>query len=483
MKRYSGDIKRYNRDLIVSGSLRRAIFSLAAPAVGSMLLQAAFNIVDMIWVGRLGPSALAALSTGGFLIWSVFAITHMVAVGINSMTARYVGAGLYRQAGYVAGEGLVLGMFGSVVVAILGLAGSAWVFTIMETAPDVTFLGLSYLRIIYYGLPTIFLFFAMNAIYRGFGDTRTPMLILVGSVVCNLLLDPVMIFGAGPVPEMGIEGAALSTVICRGLGLLVGIGILIRRKMVSLKLPADPERPVDEDAAVETAGCEAGISLELRGGAINLALLWRMMTIGAPTSISGLLFCAVYILLTRITTDFGTEAVAALGIGHKAESISYMSAVGFAMASATIVGQNLGAGRPERAEKGAWMSFLYLSAITGFCGLLFAFLPGAIVRVFNNNAVVMATGRDYLMILSFSQLFMGMEIVMEGAFSGAGDTVPPMMITTPLSVARIPVAYYLAFDLAMGISGVWWSISLTSILKGILMGLWFMRGRWKRKVI
>ncbi len=483
MNSYSGDIRRDNRDLIVSGSLRRAIFSLAAPAVGSMLLQAAFNIVDMIWVGRLGPSALAALSTGGFLIWSVFAITHMVAVGINSMTAWYVGAGLYRQASYVAGEGLVLGMLGSVVVAILGLAGSAWVFTVMETAPDVTFLGLSYLRIIYYGLPTIFLFFAMNAIYRGFGDTRTPMLILVGSVVCNLLLDPVMIFGAGPVPEMGIEGAALSTVICRGLGLLVGIGILVRRKMVSLQIPADPERPVDEGSLVEAAGREAGISIELRGGTINPALLWRMMTIGAPTSISGLLFCAVYILLTRITTDFGTEAVAALGIGHKAESISYMSAVGFAMASATIVGQNLGAGRPGRAEKGAWMSFLYLSVITGLCGLVFAFLPGAIVRVFNDNPIVMSTGRDYLMILSFSQLFMGLEIIMEGAFSGAGDTVPPMMIATPLSVARIPIAYYLSFDLAMGISGVWWSISLTSILKGILMGLWFMRGRWKRKVI
>ena len=483
MARLSGFVMENKRDLIVDGSLRRAILSLAGPAVGSMLLQAAFNIVDMIWVGRLGPPALAALSTGGFLIWSVFAVTHMISVGINSMTARYVGAGLYEQAKYVAGEGLVLSLIISFIVMFLGLNGSANVFKVMETAPYVTALGLSYLRIIFYGIPTIFLFFGMNAIYRGYGDTRTPLLILLVSVVSNLILDPFLIFGLGPFPRLGIEGAALATVICRGLGLVVGIGLLVSRKMVSIGLPKEAVRTGMETGVERDREKDAGITLMLGGGLLDLGLFWRIMAIGAPTSISGFLFCVVYILLTRITTDFGTEPVAALGIGHKAESVSYMSAVGFAMAAATIVGQNLGAGKPDRAAKGAWLSLLYLSNITLLCGLMFALVPGAIVGIFNEDPLVMEAGKNYLLILSVSQVFMGAEIILEGAFSGAGDTIPPMLLATPLSVARIPVAYWLSYGMGLGVNGVWWSISLTSIIKGILIALWFLRGKWKTRTI
>jgi Na+-driven multidrug efflux pump len=472
-----------NRELIVSGSLRRAIFSLAGPAVASMLMQAAFGIVDMIWVGKLGPSALAALSTGGFLIWSVFAITHMIAVGITSMTARFVGADLYDEAKYIAGQGLILSVIISFVVMNIGLNGSEAVFGIMETAPDVTELGLQYLRIIFLGIPTIFLFFAMNSVYRGFGDTKTPMLILFISVVSNIILDPFLIFGWGPFPAMGVEGAALATVICRGLGLLVGISILLKRSMLSIRLPEEKRgEEIEEDTAGEQKQ-EAGISLKLGGGVLDTGIFWRMVVIGAPTSISGFLFCMVYILLTRFTTDFGTEAVAALGIGHKAESVSYMSTVGFAMAASTIVGQNLGAGNPDRAAKGAWMSLLWVSHITLFCGLMFVLVPEAIVGIFNKDPLVMEAGKNYLIILALSQVFMGAEIVFEGAFSGAGDTIPPMLIATPLSIARIPLAYWLAFHVGMGVSGIWWSISVTSILKGILLLLWFLRGKWKEKTI
>lgn len=479
MVKGTGHTLEQKRDLIVEGSLRGAIFSLAGPAMLSMLLQATFNIVDMMWVGRLGPPSLAALSTGGFLIWSVFAITHMISVGINSMTARYVGAGSYGEARYVAGEGMLLSVMISCIVMVLGLEGSESVFRIMQTAPDVTSLGLSYLRIIFYGIPTIFLFFAMNAIYRGFGDTRTPMLILLVSVVSNLILDPFLIFGLGPFPRMGIEGAALATVACRGLGLVFGISLLVRRAMISLRL----RKTVPEGGTGERQSREGGIAMELRGGLLDWGLLRRLMAIGAPTSISGFLFCVVYILLTRITTDFGTESVAALGIGHKAESISYMSAVGFAMAAATIVGQNLGAGRPKRAEKGAWLALFYLSFITLSCGLIFFLLPGSIIGVFTKDPAVLEAGGNYLLILSFSQVFMGSEIILEGAFSGAGDTVPPMIIAAPLSFARIPLAYWLAFPAGLGVNGVWWSISLTSIIKGILMAAWFLRGRWKSKII
>ncbi len=474
---------RDKRDLIVEGNLRRAILTLAGPAVGSMLLQSMFNIVDMIWVGRLGPPALAALSTGGFLIWSVFAITHMISVGINSMTARYVGAKLYDEARYVAGEGLVLGLVISILVMFLGLVGSESVFGVMGTASDVTRLGLDYLRIIFLGIPTVILFFAMNSVYRGFGDTRTPMLILFVSVVSNIVLDPFLIFGWGPFPRLEIEGAALATVISRGLGLVIGIGILLKRRMIAIRLPDRGSRLEAGEIGSRDLQKEAGIALQLKGGLFDLRLFWRMIGIGAPPSISGFLFCIVYILLTRVTTDFGTESVAALGIGHKAESVSYMSSVGFAIAAATVVGQNLGAGRPDRAARAAWLSLLYLSSITLFCSLMFVMIPDGIVGLFNKNSLVMEAGRNYLMILSISQLFMGAEIVMDGAFSGAGDTVPPMVVSTPLSIARIPAAYWFSYGLGLGVSGVWWSISLTSILKGILISLWFLRGKWKTKVI
>ena len=209
----------------------------------------------------------------------------------------------------------------------------------------------------------------------------------------------------------------------------------------------------------------------------------RIIKIGIPPSIAGIVFSIVYLFINRITAHFGTQSIAALGIGNRMESLSYMTCFGFSIAAATLVGQNLGAGKPERASQSAWRTVYITSFITGGVSILFLSLPKAISSFFITDSQVIPIAVDYLRILSISQVFMAWEIVLEGAFSGAGDTLPPMMVSLPGSILRIPLAYLLAMTLGLGINGVWWSITLTSIVKGILLAFWFKQGKWKKRQI
>ncbi len=411
---------------LITGNISKNIVFLAWPIVVSMLLQTAFNIVDAIWVGRLGPAALAAVSTAGFVVWSVFALTEMIAVGVTAMVARCTGSGDTKTASYVAGQGLVLCVIFSAIVGTLGLYFSFSLFDLMGTAEDVTSMGTGYLRTIFGGVLTIFLFTTINAIFRGSGDTKTPMKVLFMSVLLNAALDPFLIFGLGPFPRMEVAGAALATVISRATGIIVAFYILLSRAKT--------------------------IQISFGGKKLDLKLMWRILRIGIPVAVAGFLICIVFIFLTKITTKFGTEAVAALGAGHKVQSISYMIAIAFSTAVSTLVGQNMGAGKPRRAESTAWQTCGILSVINGFFAVIYLTLPAYIISIFISDSEVVRIGSNYLKIIAIAEIFMGIESVLEGAFGGAGDTIPPTVISVPLNIARIPLAHY--FSIPLGINGV-----------------------------
>lgn len=434
------------RTALVSGPLTSAILRLALPAVGTSLLQLAFLLVDTFWVGRiLGPAALAAVSTAGFAVWMVAALAEMVAVGLTAVAARRHGEGAHGMAAVVAGTTLTLGLALGVLVGAGGWLLVPALFDVMHTPAQVTDLGRLYLTTYLVGAPLVFGFFAVEATFRASGDTRTPLILLGTSVVLNVALDPLLIVGAGPLPALGIAGAAVAAVLTRGAALGMGFVILTRRRLVRLSV-------------------------------FDWRSAFTALRIGLPVAFTGVFFSFVYIGLTRITTRFGVPALAALGIGHKLEGLSYMVSVGFGLASAAIVGQNIGAGRVDRARSAGWLTASYAAGLGSIVGVAFIAFPDLMVGIFTSDPDVIADGSMYLRAMALAQVSMGFEIVLQSALGGAGYTVMPMLWNALFTAARIPLAAWLAG--VLGVAGVWWAIGLTAVARGIAMALLWRGERW-----
>lgn len=345
-------------------------------------------------------------------------------------------------------------------------------FQIMGTGEAVARQGSGYLRVILAGCPLIFLSFQMLRTFQASGDTVTPLWLMALTLLINTVLDPVFMIGLGGLPAMGLSGAALATVVSRFVFVALGIRLLAGGKRIGKRRWGLP---------VVFRG-----AIGLRKEALrrwDWGLMGRMVRIGLPTAVSHVLFPAVYMVLTRLPASFGPEYVAALRIGHTVEGTSFFLALGFSVAAATCIGQNLGAGKPGRAERAGWAAAGLVTAALSAFGLCFYGLSREIASVFTSDPAVVEAAALYLEILAVSQAFMGLEIVLGGAFAGAGDTVPPMAIFVPLNVARIPLAFALTGPLGLGVSGVWWAISGSTILKGLMIGAWFLRGRWKERKV
>lgn len=434
----------------------RAVMKLALPAISSMLLIMIFNLVDAWWVSKLGAEPFAGVSAASFMFWALQSMSLIISEGVNALVARFVGAKRNSAAGRVVGQAMILAVVIALMSTVLGLRIVHGVFTSMGLEGVVLDSAVHYMSYTLYGLVIIFLAYTLDAAFRGMGDTRTPLMLIGAGLLLNMILDPLFIFGIGPFPRMEAAGAALATVIAHVLVLVAAI-IAIQGRVVHIRFSRQEGRIVD------------------------FSMMWRIFKIGAPLALSGLLFSLSYMMLTKIISMFGTSAIAALGLGHRIEGISYNVAVGFSLAAATLVGQNLGAGKPEGAEKAVWSTILYVSIFLFVVSLFFYFCGGLVIGFFIKDHQVIQEGFRYLKIIAVFEIFLGFEIVFEGAFSGAGNTIPPMLISVPLTWARIPLALLLADRWGWGSMGIWWAISLTTGLKGITMALWFRRGRWKHK--
>lgn len=436
---------------LVSDSLRGTILRVALPAVASSLLMTLFSSVDAFWVGtRIGSAGLAAVSTSLFWIWTIISLAEMIGVGLTAVAARRFGERRSDDAARLSGDGTVFAVVLGIVIAVAGSALLPSLFALMEMPADVTALATTYLRTYLIGAPLIYGFFAIDATFRASGDTRTPFVLLLVSVGITLILDPILMLGFGPIPRLGIAGAAIATITTRGAAFVMGVTIATRRKL-------------------------------LRFARLRLENIQAICRVGLPTAVTGMTFSLIYVLLTRTVTQFGTPALAAIGIGHRVESWLFMVGVGFGAATAAIVGQNLGAGRVDRAARSGWIA-------TGYCTLLgvvsFALemgLPRQFAGLFTSDPAVIAEAAKYLRIASISQLAVCAEVVLEGALGGAGETVPPMLTSTALTAARIPLAGWAA--IRWGSAGIWWVISLTAIGRAVAMASLWRLGRWKRRAI
>jgi putative MATE family efflux protein len=436
---------------LISDPLPQTIARVALPAVASSLLMTLFFSVDTFWIGtRLGSTGLAAASTAVFWIWLLISIAEMVNVGLTAVAARRYGEGRAPEAARIAGDALMLSLALGAVCAVVGIPLLPRMFGIMHAPPEVAALGVRYLGTYLLGAPLIFGFFAIDAAFRAAGDTRTPFLLLTASVGVTLFLDPMLIVGWGPIPALGISGAAIATVGTRAVAFALGLTIVGRRGVLKIGRP-------------------------------DWTTLLQVVRIGLPTAVTGVVFSLIYVLVTRTATQFGTPALAALGIGHRVESWLFMIGVGFGAATAAIVGQNLGAGRPDRAERAGWLS-------TGFCTLFGVvacvvelLFPEQFAGIFSHDPAVIAEGAKYLRIAAFSQLGICAEIVLEGALGGAGHTLAPMLTSTAITALRIPIAAWAAAR--YGSNGLWWTIAITAMARAVGMMVIWRAGRWKQTSI
>jgi len=429
------------------GPLRPVILRLAAPAVAMMACHFCFNLIDAIWVGRLiGPAALAAVSTAGFYVWVLLSLGEMVEVGLIAVAARRHGEGDPERAARAAAGAVGFALLAGTVVSLAGLALTDWLFRMMTVPPEVARLGHAYLSTWLLGGPLVFGFFAVEATFRASGDTRTPFLILAASVVLSIGLDPLLIAGVGPFPRLGVEGAATASVMVRGGGFLIGLIIAVRRGLLRVRAP--------DWRAIPT-----------------------MLRVGAPLSLAGVLLSVIYMWLTRFTSRFGTPALAALGVGHKVEGLGFIAISGFALSASALVGQNLGAGREDRARQAARLTVGYCLMATAVTAVAFLTMPRVLVGLFTSDAAVIADGALYLRVIAFAQIGQTFELILEGALAGAGYTFWPQVTSTTLTALRVPLSAW--WSHSVGLVGIWLALSLTAIARGVAMTIFWVRGAWR----
>ncbi len=443
---------------ITEGPVSKAIFKLAIPVVLGMLLEFALSTTDYFWVGKLGATAQDAVTSSMVVIWTIFVLITIVSVGVTALVSRFIGADDKERAAFYIKQGLALALFLGVFFSTIGYLVTPQLLTFMDTSQNTLDLAIPYLRVFFLSGVIFFWNETIFASFRASGDTKTPTIVSSIAVLLNIVLDPLFIFGYGPFPELGVMGASVATAISISVGMIIITALLVKGKIgypVTAILKTKPK----------------------------LKELWKIAKIGLPMSTQQLVFVVVYWFLIKIVHSYGEISAAAMGIGNRMESFSYLTCFGFSLAASTLVGQNLGAGKPDRAAKCAYGSIGLAISLTLVMTFLFIVFPKQISGIFTDDPEVLAIAVDYLIILGISQFAMAIEIVLEGAFSGAGDTIPPMVVMIPGSLARIPLAYYLCFDLNWGINGVWWTLTITTLVKSMVLAYWFKLGHWKLKEI
>ena len=461
-------MKKISRNL-TEGSIVRNLWHLALPMIAGNLLQNAFNVVDMIFVGRLGPDAIAAVGMSGIMLGMIFIVSIGVSTGTVAMVARFIGAQKPDSAECATMQSLIMGIFFSIGLAVIGYPLAEPVFQLLGAQGNVMLLGISYFRIMILGSFTMFLMEVLSSALRGAGDAKTPVILLAISAVLNIILDPLLIFGPWIFPRMGVAGSALATVIARGVGLAIFLwGFFTGRFILRLNFSS------------------AKIDFDIMKRIIKIGIFGSVQAI--LRNLSGLILMRVVAFYDRMyvakisTTVAEMPIVTAYTIGLRLRMIVMMPGFGMANAVAPLVGQNLGSGKAKRAEKSAWMGVAFSAGIMAFIGLIYIIFPDIIARIFTQNLEVIRIAIVYIRIQAITYGFIGLSIALGRAFSGAGDTLPPM-IFTGISLIAFCVPGVIAMADWLGIIGIWIGIAAADVIQAAMMAFWFLRGKWKQKEV
>jgi len=441
-----------------SGSLGRAIFLLSIPMVLEMMMESVFAVTDIWFVSKLGAEAVATVGITESLITVIYAIAVGLSMGTSALVSRRIGEKQTLDASVAAFQGILVGTAISVIVAIPGIFFAKNLLMLMGISAKIAHDFSSYTAIMLGGNIVIMLLFIINAIFRSAGDAALSMRVLLMANVVNIILDPILIFGWGPIPAMGIAGAAIATSIGRGLAVLYQFFLLFSGK-----------------GRVNFMVKKLRVDLKVMAKLVRISLGGIGQTIIATSS---------WIAMVRIISVFGSNIIAGYTIAIRIVIFSLLPSWGLSNAASTLVGQNLGAERPDRAEKSVWITGKVNLILMGIIGLAFICMPAFFIRFFMDDSLVIEAGAKCLQIISYGFLAYGFGMVMVQSFNGAGDTRTPTWINfICFWLVEIPLAYFLAIPLGLNENGVFYAIVIAETLLTLFAFLLFRQGKWKENKV
>ncbi len=440
------------------GSLKKAIFLLSIPMVLEMIMESIFAVVDIKFVSELGADAVATVGITESLITIIYAISVGLSMATTALVSRRIGEKKNRDASIAAFQAILLGILFSSIIAIPGVIFSKQILELMGASTEIVENMSGYATIMLGGNGIIMLLFIINAIFRSSGDAAISMRVLWLANILNLILDPLLIFGIGPFPELGVKGAAIATNIGRGTAVIFQFYLLFSGKH--------------------------RIKLDLSILKIDFKVIRKLIKISYGGIFQYLIATSSWIGLVRIISIFGSEIVAGYTIAIRIIIFSLLPSWGISNAAATLVGQNLGANKPDRAEKSVWITGKINMIIMGIMGIIFVIFPDFFVKLFIDDPVVVSSGSSCLRIVSFGFIAYGLGMVLANAFNGAGDTITPTKINfISFWIIEIPIAYILSLPFGMREEGVFLSIIIAEIVMTILAAYLFKQGKWKLKIV
>ena len=438
-----------------SGSIRKAVFLLSVPMVLEMMMESIFFLVDAYFVSSLGANAIATVGLTESVVTLVYAIAIGLSMGVTAIVARRIGEKDIPGASQTAVQCIILGIAVAMGISVIGILFPEEILSLMGGEPDLIAEGAGYTQILLGGNVTIMLLFLINAIFRGAGDASVAMKVLIFSNLLNIILDPILIFGWGPIPAYGVKGAAIATTIGRGSAVLLQLLILFM-----------------------------GWS-KIKVGLKDVVLRAKVMVNLIKVSLGGIgqfiIGTSSWVFLMRIMAEFGSEVLAGYTIAIRVLMFTLMPSWGMSNAAATLVGQNLGAGKPKRAESSVWKTGKYNAWFMVVVSLFYLFFAEFILKIFSDDPEVIENGALSLRVIAAGYVFYAYGMVIVQAFNGAGDTKTPTIINFfCFWVFQLPFAYVAALYFELGVLGVLLAITFAEVLIAIISLAWFKKGHWKK---
>jgi putative MATE family efflux protein len=440
------------------GSIIQNLLLLSYPIIILNGLWQVTQILEMIWVGKLGAASIAGVGVAGFIVMLMITVKGGLSTGEKAMVARFIGTGDVAAANHVAGQAFIISVVYGAASAAIGILLTESIFSLFGLEASAVAEGVAYLRIMLIGLVTEAFWMTSFTIMQSSGDSVTPMKVAIFIRSVNAVLCPFLVLGWWVFPRLGVSGAAIAYIIVMSLGMSICLWILFRG--------------------------HTRLQLTLRGFRPDLKIIWRMLKIGIPASIMGLGRSVGDLALTWFMTPFGTLAVAAHSLTYKIEMFIRMPGTSLGIGAGVLVGQNLGADQPKRASRSGWLALGLGEGFIVICSVILLLWAEKIISIFNVDPDLVKLGSTFLRIAVAGYLGMYFVYILQSCISGAGDTMPPMLITLAmLWVAQLPLAFLLSRFTDMGMYGVRWAIVISYVAGAIAYMTYFWQGRWKRKNI
>jgi putative MATE family efflux protein len=450
--------KSHNERDWTQGSIIGSLWGLSWPMAISATVTTLGPTVDMIWVGKLGSAAIAGVGVSTMVVMLMHTAIMGLQMGTRAMVARFIGANDREGANHASQQAFVVAVASSIFMAILGIYLADKILMLLGLEADVVAEGSAYLKIQLIGIITISLQMMSQSIMQASGDTLNPMKITLGARIFHIIICPFFVFGLWIFPDLGVRGAAITSIISNGIGGVLGLWMLYTGR--------------------------TRIRLTLKNFRFDGSMIWRIVKIGIPAMINGSGRTSASLVLTTFISPFGTFAVAAHSLMQRIDGFIQMPAMALGQASGVLAGQNLGAGKPDRAEKTTWISVGLFTGIMFVVSIYLWIWPESVIKLFDTEAGLVDVASIFLRIQIVQYMTFGFGMVMMNSLMGVGDTLTPMLNTViTLWLVQMPLAYFLSKYTSLGVYGVRWAMVIAVVVRGIMFAGYFKMGRWKNKKI